>query len=305
MSLLSIHYCSRQPGSGSSPLLRRLSVITAGFLLLFVLCGSALALKVPAYHGYVNDYANMISPAMEAKITQALRALDRSDSTQVAILTVPTLAGDNLEEFSIRVAEKWGIGVKSRDNGVLLLAVKNDRRLRIEVGRGLEPKLTDLLSGRIVDNIMTPYFKAGRYDDGFAAGINAIIQVIRGQFKGGGRLSRRAAQGPSPLFKLIFFGLAVTAFMGSNSKRLGMVTGALLLPLAFFFGLPSVGFILLLLLIPVGALGGWLLPLLLLGLARGGGGYYGGGMGGFGGGGGGFGGFGGGGFSGGGASGGW
>ncbi len=274
-------------------------------------CGSALALKVPAYHGYVNDYANMISPAMEAKINRVLQSLDLSDSTQVAILTIPSLDGDSLEDFSIRVVDKWGMGVKGRDNGVLLLAVKNDHRLRIEVGKGLEPVLTDLMSGRIVGNIMAPYFKAGRFDDGFAAGVNAIIKVIRGEFKGSGRLSRRAAKGPSPLFKFIFFGLVITVFMGSNSKRLGMITGALLLPLAFFFGLPSLGFMFLLLLIPMGALGGWLLPLLLLGLARGGGGYYGGGMGGgmggmggFGGGGG-FGGFGGGGFGGGGASGGW
>jgi uncharacterized protein len=288
---------------------RSLTTALAVFCLVALAGQYALALEVPAYHGYVNDYADMISPAMEAKLNQALQAFNLTDSTQVAVLTIPSLDGDALEDFSVRTASKWQIGQKNKDNGVLLLVSKNDHKIRIEVGRGLEPVLTDLLTGRIVDNLISPYFKSGRFDDGFASGVGAIIQASRGEFKGDGirRLGRRRRAEPSPLLKFLFFGLALTAFLGSNSRRLGLLAGGLLFPLAFVFGLLPVGALLLLFLIPVGAFGGWLLPLFLAGMFRGGG-YYGGGMGGFGGGGmggGGFGGFGGGGFGGGGASGGW
>ncbi len=291
-------------------------VVVSLFLFANVLCPAVrvMALEVPAYQGYVNDYANIISPAMESKLNNALRSFDLSDSTQVAILTIPTLDGDDLADFSIRTAAKWKIGQKNKDNGVLLLVAQKERKIRIEVGRGLEPVLTDLLSGRIVDNIISPYFKQGRFDDGFAAGAGAIIKATRGEFKGdaiaygrgASHFGRQRRAEPSPLFKFLFFGLALTAFLGSNSRKLGLLAGGVLFPLAFIFGLLPVGALFLLILIPVGAFGGWLLPLFLAGMFRGGG-YY-GGMGGFGGGGmggGGFSGFGGGGFGGGGASGGW
>jgi uncharacterized protein len=289
--------------------------VVAGFLVFIALTFAinipiALALEVPHYKGYVNDYADMISPQIEAKLERALQSFDLTDSTQVAVLTINSLEGDSIEEFSIRTVDKWKVGQKGKDNGVLLLVSQKDRKIRIEVGRGLEPVLTDLLSGRIIDTVLTPYFKAGRLNEGFEAGIAAIIQATRGEFKAtaGSRRGRRHDEA-SPLFKFLFFGIVLVAFLGRNSKALGIVAGGLLFPLAFLFGLlPSFGFLILLLLIPVGALGGWLLPLFMAGfLMRGGTGYYGSRRmgGGFGGSSGGFGGFGGGGFGGGGASGGW
>ncbi|MBU0485738.1 MAG: TPM domain-containing protein [Proteobacteria bacterium] len=275
---------------------------------------AAYGLQVPGYKRYVNDYAEMISQPLETKLERALQSFDLSDSTQIAILTIPSLEGDSLEEFSIRTVEQWKIGQKGKDNGVLLLVAKKERKIRIEVGQGLEPILTDLLCGRIIDGIMTPNFKANRIDQGFEAGVTAIIQASRGEFKSDGRSTgARGKDEPSPLFKFIFFGLIFSAFLGSSSKKLGITAGGLLFPLAFLFGLmPSLSFLLLFLFVPIGALGaGWLLPIVLAGMFRGTGrGHYGGGLGGggyrsggFGGGG--FGGFGGGGFGGGGASGGW
>lgn len=299
------------PESGQFLKWRGAAACVLAFIVLTLVMGASLAraLDVPEFHGYVNDYAHMISKPMQEKLERALQSFDLTDSTQVAVLTIPTLDGDSLEDFSIRTASKWQIGQKGKDNGVLLLVVKDDHKIRIEVGRGLEPVLTDLLTGRIIDNVITPYFKRGRFDDGFAAGVGAIIQASRGEFKGTGARQRAMHRGgePSPLFKFLFFGMAITAFLGSNSRRLGLIAGGLLFPLAFLFGLlPSLGLLFLLFLVPLGAFGGWLLPLFLAGMFRGGGGYFGGGMGGFGGGGGGgFGGFGGGGFGGGGASGGW
>ncbi len=278
-------------------------------LLFFSGAPTADGKEVPGYKGYVNDFASMMSPEARAKLEKDLHAFDLSDSTQVAILTIDSLEGDALEEFSIRVVDQWKIGQKGKDNGALFLVVKNDRKMRIEVGRGLEHLLTDLAAGRIIDSIVTPRFKASRFDEGFEAGITAIIQTTRGEYKP--EAGRRPGQGdgePPLLFKYLFFGMALITFLGSNSKILGVVAGGVLVPLLFFMGMPgTINWPLLLMLIPIGALGGLLLPLLLGGMMKHSGGTHytrGGGFGSSGGGGG-FGGFGGGGFGGGGASGGW
>ena len=192
------------------------------FLCLFCLlygAASAIAREVPAYHGYVNDYAHMLSPQAERKLERALQSFDLSDSTQVAILTIDSLEGDPLEDFSIRTVDKWKIGQKGKDNGVLLLVVKNDRKIRIEVGRGLEGVLTDLLTGRIVDQIITPRFKAGQFDAGFEAGVGAIIDATRGEFKAD-RYSRRTRgrEGPPRVFTYVFLALFFIAMLKRARK---------------------------------------------------------------------------------------
>jgi uncharacterized protein len=291
---------------------RRWRTVTGVFLCITFLfvssLPSALALEVPRYQGYVNDYAGMISPQSEAKLERALQSFDLTDSTQLAILTIPSLEGDALEDFSIRTVDQWQIGQKGKDNGVLLLVAKEDRKIRIEVGRGLEGVLTDLLSGRIIDSVISPSFKAGRLDEGFEAGIVAIVQATRGEFKADPRARRSGRrQEPPPIITYLFLGAMLIGFLGQISKPLGIVSGAVLLPLIVFLGLSSsLGLIALLFLIPLGGAGGLLLPLIFAGAmtSRRGGFYMGGGFGGSSGGGG-FGGFGGGGFGGGGASGGW
>ena len=141
-------------------------------------------LKVPALKGRVNDYGNMISPATRSYLEKKLADFEASDSTQIVILTVEALGvGDYMEDFTIKVAEKWKIGYKGKDNGVIFFVSKKDRKMRIEVGRGLEVALTDLMAGRIVDNVISPQFKAGNFDEGFTLGIEAIIQACRGEFK--------------------------------------------------------------------------------------------------------------------------
>ncbi len=294
------------PGEARSGLRRFLLLA----LCLLLLAGAlpARALEVPPYQGYVTDLAGMLAPATRQRIEQTLLAFEESDSTQVAVLTIPTLAGDSLEEFAIRTVEAWKVGQKGKDNGVLLLVSKEERKIRIEVGRGLEGVLTDILAGRIVDRIITPRFKAGHFDEGFEAGVGAIIAASRGEFKA--TEGRRPGQKQTPpLFNYLLFFAFLVGFLGRIGKAVGVVAGAVLLPIFVFFGLASpLSWLLLLLLIPAGALLGLLLPLFFAGAGRSGGGYYmgGGGLGGGGfSGGGGFGGFGGGGFGGGGASGSW
>jgi uncharacterized protein len=267
--------------------------------------------EVPDYHGYVNDYASMMSPEARTKLEGVLHSFDLSDSTQVAVLTIDSLDGDPLEDFSIRVVDQWKIGQKGKDNGVLFLVVKNDRKMRIEVGRGLEHVLTDLAAGRIIDRVVAPLFKDGRFDEGFEAGITAVIQTTRGEYTPGSRTRGE----PPRLLKYLVIGAFLIIFLAANSRKLGAGGGAVLLPFIFFMGLPApVNWILLLLLLPIGAFVGLVLSSLFSSMAKHGstgsrGGYYSSGrLGRFGGGGfssGGFGGFGGGGFGGGGASGGW
>jgi len=279
--------------------------------LLLLLPRLATAIDIPKVQGYVNDYAGMLSPATKQRLERQLAGVDRTDSTQIAVLTVPSLEGDSIEDYSIKVVEKWGIGQKKKDNGVLLLVAKQERKIRIEVGYGLEGVLTDLLAGRIVDLVITPAFKKGDFDGGISQGVDAIIAATKGEFKAEGatRAMPRRGRRSSPLFSYLLVGLFLIAFLGQLSRRLGMIGGALLLPAIFFLGTTSLSLLLLLLLLPAGALAGLILPILFASRGSSGpfyrGGFGGGGYGGGGFGGGGFGGFGGGGFGGGGASGGW
>ena len=154
---------------------------------LFILFSfSALqALDVPLLKGRVNDYASMFSNEARIRIETKLKALEDTDSTQVVVLTINTLNGDVLEDLSMRIAESWKIGQAGKDNGVILLVVKNDNRLRIEVGYGLEGVLTDAVCGRIIDSIMVPNFRVGNFDAGIENAIDAIVTIVNGEFISG------------------------------------------------------------------------------------------------------------------------
>ncbi|MDO8746993.1 MAG: TPM domain-containing protein, partial [Thermodesulfovibrionales bacterium] len=151
------------------------------FIFLFTL--SALALDVPKLQGYVNDYANMISPLTKAELEKEIKSFEETDSTQIVILTIPSLEGEGLEEFSVKAAESWKIGQKGKDNGIIITVAKQEKKIRVEVGRGLEGVLTDLTAGRIVDLVIEPSFKRGDFDGGFIAGVHSLIDASRGEFK--------------------------------------------------------------------------------------------------------------------------
>lgn len=140
------------------------------------------AVEIPSLTGRVNDYASMISAEAELEINEKLAHLEKSESTQIAVLTVESLDGEPLEDFSIRVAEEWKIGQREFDNGVLLLVAKKERKVRIEVGYGLEGALTDLTAGRIADNEIVPLFAEGRFDEGFIRGTDLIIAAVQGEY---------------------------------------------------------------------------------------------------------------------------
>ena len=283
-----------------------LSIFVSVGLSLLV-CLNARALDVPQLKGRVNDNAGILSPATERQLDAVLADLERSDSTQIVVLTLPSLQGDNLEDFSLRAAEKWQIGQKQFDNGALLLIAVKERKLRIEVGYGLEGSLTDLMAGRIIRNVIVPRFKEGRFDQGVADGVSAMIGVVKGEFTPPQRTRRRPDGGGfSGGFIALLALLFLFNMLGRLNRGLGAVAGGVIAPILGVVFLQA-GLIWLLLLIPLGALVGFLLSLmggpLVFGHRRGGIGYWGGGGGGFSSGGGFSGG--GGGFGGGGASGGW
>ncbi len=145
----------------------------------FVAAGVS-ALEVPYLSGRVNDYAGMIDDASEARITEKLESFETQTGSQVAVLTIDTLAGDALEEFSHRVAETWALGREGADDGVLLLVVKNDRKMRIEVGYGLEGDLTDAESGRILRHVLRPRFQEGDFSGGIEDGVDTILATLEG-----------------------------------------------------------------------------------------------------------------------------
>jgi len=153
---------------------------------------------------WVHDEAGILSAPMVAQLETMLKAERDSTSNQIAVLIIKSLEGESLEEYSLRVAEKWQIGQKSKDNGVLLFIAMNERIMRIETGYGLEGTLTDAMSSRINRNEIAPRFREGNYDEGVKAGVLAIIQVIKGEYKNDEpQPLRRKSKRGSPLLTLI------------------------------------------------------------------------------------------------------
>jgi uncharacterized protein len=155
--------------------------------LLFVFPAQAAGLEIPQLQARVTDLAGLLSPEEIAALDSKLRDLEVSDSTQVAVLIIPSLEGEALEDFSERVATAWRLGQKGRDNGALLLIALKERGLRIEVGYGLEAKLTDARSRRIIQDEIVRYFRQGSFYQGIDAGVTAIVQTVRGEYQASGR----------------------------------------------------------------------------------------------------------------------
>lgn len=241
-------------------------------LLALLLCWALLANAQDAQlplTGRVMDRAELLDSQTEARLTSMLAAHEQATSEQVVVLTLPDLQGRSIEELGLQLGRDWGIGQQGEDNGALLIVARDDRRIRIEVGYGLEDRLTDAQSSVIINRIMAPAFREGDFVRGISEGTEAIIQVL-----GGDPLSTAGMQPALPLG-------------GQQPDGLGMLGFFLMLVAIFVIGGGRGG--------RGGGRRALLLGALLGGMGRGGGGGFGGG--GFGGGGGGFGG--------GGASGGW
>jgi uncharacterized protein len=153
------------------------------FCVCFLVNNSFAQKPIPELWGQrVHDEAHVLKPETIDRLEKKLKSYEDSTSNQIAILTIQSLDDDVLEQYSLRVAEKWKLGQKEKDNGALLLIVVDDHKMRIEVGQGLEGVLTDALSNRIIRNEIAPAFRRGDYDAGVTAGIYGIERAIGGEY---------------------------------------------------------------------------------------------------------------------------
>src|SRR5689334_21261821 len=146
--------------------------------MLFAALPLRAAVDVPYLTGRVVDNAEILSPSARGRITEMLKSHEDATTNQVAVLTVPTLGGESVEEFATRVFEQWKLGQKGKDNGVLVVVAPKDRKMRIEVGYGLEGTLTDVMASRIIRNEMTPRFRDNDFDGGVERGVSAIVALL-------------------------------------------------------------------------------------------------------------------------------
>ena len=214
----------------------------AAFVALLIVASLvAAALEVPYLGGRVNDLAGILSEDAEIRLEAALEALERQTGSQVAVLTVPSMEGDSIEDFAIRVVETWKLGREGIDDGVLLLIARDDRLVRIEVGYGLEGALTDAQSRRIIAELMTPHFRSGDFDTGVESATDAIAAAVRGEeLPLPEHPPGRAPRGLPGLGSLILMALFGLPFIGSALSAKGPAGWILYLFLTpFFFVFPA------------------------------------------------------------------
>jgi uncharacterized protein len=128
--------------------------------------------------GRVNDFAQLLGDADSQALEDRLKDVEEKTSAQIAVVTLTSLEGGEINDFANKLFRKWGIGQKGRDNGVLVLVARDDRRARVEVGRGLEPVLPDVLAGRVLDEEMFPAFRQGNYAEGLRRGVLRVADIV-------------------------------------------------------------------------------------------------------------------------------
>jgi uncharacterized protein len=190
----------------------------------------ALALIVPPVPAQrVNDYARLLPADAQQRLEQRLAERERATGAQMVIAIFPSLEGENLEDFSVRLAERWRVGQKSLDNGVILLVFVQERRVRLEVGYGLEPVLPDAVAAQIIRDTLGPRFREQRYAEGLDAAVAAVYARVETK---GVPPAPRHTFGVSPvtlgvlaLFGIIALLLARDAVGGGRARRHGYTAG--------------------------------------------------------------------------------
>jgi len=195
---------------------------------------------VPQPAGYVTDEAGLLTPSQIAALDRALSEYERRTSNQIVVLTVKSLEGQDIESYSMAVAEAWKAGQKHKDNGAILIVAPNERRVRIEVGYGLEGILTDAKSARIIRNILAPRFQAGDYYDGINGAVSAMEAVIGEEFTA----ERRVPEAIQSFFPILMMLLFFAGLIGLIHWTAGAIAGGFLAGgLKMFAGLGGIGLI--------------------------------------------------------------
>lgn len=209
----------------------KLKLIITTFICLFALAVQPVfaAYKAPVAVGYVNDFAGIISDREEVQLDAIIREVKAKTGAEIAVVTLKSLDGYPVEDVALTIGREWGVGQKGKDNGVVVLVAPNERKVRIEVGYGLEGYITDGHAGRIIDEYMIPYFKQGNYEQGIVSGTFAAAGAIA---KGYGvtisgdyayqrpisPTSNSASGQSNPLFNFIF--VAIFIYMAIKHPRL-------------------------------------------------------------------------------------
>jgi uncharacterized protein len=225
-------------------------MLARALLLAFLICwpfAASAQVAVPQLTGRVVDQTATLSASDADGLTQRLKDLETRKGSQVAVLIVPTTQPETIEQFSIRVAEAWKIGRKKIDDGALLVVAKDDHKLRIEVGYGLEGALPDVTARRIIDEIIVPRFKSGDFAGGISAGVDRIIRVIDGEPLPVPKPEVSHSVDPSMFFDIVFspFGfigfIAVAGIMrGLFGRLIGSGATAGVVGVIFWFLLGSI-----------------------------------------------------------------
>jgi uncharacterized protein len=194
------------PTSLGSP---RLAVSLLAFLLGFLLAGVASAFTVPPIEGHVTDLTHVLDEGQRAALNQQMEEVNRGSTVEIAVLVLGSLEGESIDDVGYATARGWKLGNAGKDNGVLLVIATGDRRVRIEVGKGLEGVLTDLQSNDIIRQKIGPELKQGRLYEGIVAGVTSIAAAAAGEYK---VTSRPAPQGGSNLSPFAI-GIIVVLFL--------------------------------------------------------------------------------------------
>ena len=157
--------------------------LNSAFLVLLLLVSFSFAIEIPKLRQRVTDLVGVLTPEQVNFLEEKLRKFEEETTNQIAVLIIPSLEGEDLEDFSMKVVEENKLGQKGRDNGVLFLIAIQDRKMRLEVGYGLEGALPDALCDQILRNIVRPKFRRGDYFNGINEGIDAVISATKGEFK--------------------------------------------------------------------------------------------------------------------------
>ena len=163
----------------------RFLFVAAALLALFapaLLAHEAGRLEIPRNQGWVTDLAGMLTPAQRGELDKLMESYKQGTTHEIALLTVESLKGEPIEKFANEVGRSWGIGGKEKNNGAILIVSKQDRKIRIETGRGLEGSLPDSMCGRIIREVIAPQFKQGRFGEGLEDGVRAIHAAIGGEY---------------------------------------------------------------------------------------------------------------------------
>lgn len=188
----------------------------------------------------VNDFAGLLKPAEREALEQRCKALREKTGAQLAVVTLKSLEGGQIDDFAVKLFQRWGIGQKDKKNGVLLLVAIQDRKARIEVGYGLEPILPDALAGRILNEQLFPAFRQQRYADGLTAAVNRIAEIVEKNepAPANARANRGRTMDVLTAFLLLGLFVAVGSFMAGFG--IGSRTGVLIAMGLLFVVIPFI-----------------------------------------------------------------